>query len=462
MNDQSVDLIATDPPFKKGRDFHATPDRIDKSARFQDRWSWEKDVKSEWLDEIYDSYRDVWEVIDAANQIHMKKTKENLKKERNEVGSDVGAFLCFMAVRLLEMKRILKETGSIFLHCDYSVGHYIKILLDAIFGKKSFCNEIVWCYLDVGGGRNTDYYKTKHDTIFWYAKNAKKKRIGKLARGPLSETTISRFGSLFDEKGEITYRKLKNQRPDEFKSRKNQGRVPKNLDEVFLSKERGRLLEDHWNDINPIRKRRKSDDPSEPFWYPTQKPMTLYKRIIETATQIDDMVLDPFCGCATTILAAESLGRKWVGIDIWDKTEEVILARMRDENFYIDGETPKNTPCLKVHFKKEVPIRTDDGKVESSELRVKVKVQEPPGKRWSRQEMFEHLLDQQGYQCKGCDKVFNDCRYLELDHNIPVSDGGINHISNRLLLCGPCNKLKSNIYTLSGLRRQNKKLGYMK
>ena len=107
------------------------------------------------------------------------------------------------------------------------------------------------------------------------------------------------------------------------------------------------------------------------------------------------------------------------------------------------------------------PERTDDGETASPFLRAKVLVPEPPGSKMSRAEMYKHLLGQHGAKCQGCDRVFDDPRYLDLDHNTPRSDGWINHISNRILLCGPCNRLKSNTLTLSGLRKQNKKLGYM-
>ena len=109
----------------------------------------------------------------------------------------------------------------------------------------------------------------------------------------------------------------------------------------------------------------------------------------------------------------------------------------------------------------EPPERTDEGEEAVPFLKTKLKVDEPKDKKRTRAEKVEYLLDQQGCKCQGCDREFDDPRYLELDHNTPRSDGGLNHISNRILLCGPCNKLKSNTYTLSGLRRQNKKMGYM-
>ena len=109
----------------------------------------------------------------------------------------------------------------------------------------------------------------------------------------------------------------------------------------------------------------------------------------------------------------------------------------------------------------EPPIRTDDGLAASPNLRTKVKMFEPRGPKMTRSEMYKYLLGQHGIKCQGCDRVFDDPRYLELDHNTPRSDGGLNHISNRILLCSPCNRLKSNTLTLTGLRKQNKKLNYM-
>ena len=148
MNSESVDLIATDPPFNKGRDFHATPGSLASGAKFQDRWSWERDVHDDWLDQLQDDYPAVWAVIDWSRMTY---------------GDDMGAFLCFMAVRLLEMHRILKPSGSLYLHCDTTASHYLKALLDAVFGKKNFRNEIVWCYST--SGRSKRQFAAKHDII---------------------------------------------------------------------------------------------------------------------------------------------------------------------------------------------------------------------------------------------------------------------------------------------------------
>ena len=129
LNSESVHLIATDPPFNKGRDFHATPDSLARGAKFQDRWVWADDVEGEWVDQIMDDWPRVMNVINGA---------------RESFGDDMGAFLCFMAVRLIEMRRVLRKDGSIYLHCDPTASHYLKQLMDAVFGIENFRNEIVW------------------------------------------------------------------------------------------------------------------------------------------------------------------------------------------------------------------------------------------------------------------------------------------------------------------------------
>ena len=174
------------------------------------------------------------------------------------------------------------------------------------------------------------------------------------------------------------------------------------------------------------------------------------------------MVLDPFAGCATTLIAAERHGRQWVGIDIWDNAEAVVLERMARERLALPEAERGDLFTEEIHFTATPPQRTDDGLPAAPALKLQWSQAEPPGPRQSLAEMYEALLASEGAKCQGCNRVFDDPRYLELDHNIPRSDGGLNHISNRILLCGPCNRLKSNIYTLSGLRRQNEKEGYMR
>ena len=140
MNSGTVNLIATDPPFNKNKDFHATPDSLASGARFEDRWAWDRDVHPEWVDAIQDDWPAAWFAIDNARLI---------------AGDDMGAYLCWLGVRLMEMRRVLAEDGSIYLHIDHTAHAYVKTLMDAIFGRENFQNEIVWYYGGGGGGKTS-------------------------------------------------------------------------------------------------------------------------------------------------------------------------------------------------------------------------------------------------------------------------------------------------------------------
>ena len=188
----------------------------------------------------------------------------------------------------------------------------------------------------------------------------------------------------------------------------------------------------------------------------------MYERIIKASSNEGDWVLDPFAGCATTCVAAERLDRQWIGIDIWDGAHKIVLDRLADEGLAVPHRGGDRLFTFgRVYRETDLPERTDDGEEAVPFLQVTERYAEPQDGPRSRKAMLEFLLAQHGPKCQGCDRVFDDHRYLQLDHNTPRSDGGWNHISNRVLLCGPCNQLKSNVYTLSGLRRENAKHGYM-
>ena len=293
MNSNTVDLIAADPPFNKGKDFHATPDSLAKGASFQDRWSWEKDVHETWIDQITDDNPKVMNVINGS---------------RLSYGDDMGAFLCFMGVRLLAMKRVLKDTGSIYLHCDQTASHYLKELMDSIFGIKNFRREIIWSLETTSGYKSrANKWIRGHDTILYYSKSHnfyfKKMTL------PHKKEYIKRFKKK-DKDGRLY-------RDDRSGGRKQ-----------YLDSTDGRFISDVWNDIMSFQQAATS---SELVGYPTQKPLALYERIIMASSEKNDVVLDPFAGCATTCVAAEKLGRKWVGIDIWDKAHEVVIDRLKKE-----------------------------------------------------------------------------------------------------------------------------------
>ena len=416
MNSETVHLIATDPPFNKGRDFHATPDSLAAGAKFEDRWRWEVDVHQEWVDAIQDDWPAVWQVIEAA---------------RVAAGEDMAAFLCWLGVRLLEMHRILREDGTLYLHCDPTASHYLKALLDGIFGRKNFRNEIAWCY--TGPAANKKDFPRKHDLIFRYAKSNKPtfNHEESVLRLPYKPSLT--MGHMQKAKG---------------------GDHTTGLAEQMA---KGKLVEDWWSDIPRLANAKES------IGYPTQKPLALYERIVTASSNEGDFVLDPFCGCATTPVIAERLGRQWIGMDIWDGAHETVIQRLQQEGLAApDGDTAGQLLTFgEIGYSTAPPVRSDEGEVAAPPLKLKIKVAEPPGPKMSREEMKGFLIGQNGILCAGCDREFDDPLYLELDHNTPRSDGGLNHISNRLLLCGPCNRIKSNKLTLSGLRAENKKRGRM-
>ncbi len=424
MNSESVHLIATDPPFNKNRDFHATPDSLSSGASFQDRWSWDRDVHQEWVDKITDDFPELMEAIESARNAH---------------SDGMGAFVCFMAVRLLEMKRILRKDGSIYLHCDPTASHYIKAIMDAIFGYKNFVNEIVWKY-NTGGASKKSFSK-KHDIILFYSKT--KNKIFNPQYEPYREEKSNHFDKVDKDGRAYRIRKIDSK---EYK--------------YYL--DRGRICHDTWiiDSLNAVAKER--------IGYPTQKPPALYERIIKASSNEGDIVLDPFCGCGTTLVASEKLNRQWVGIDIWDKAKDVILGLFEKQGLIVKGRKKGYSGTQHQLFRKNItwtsdlPVRTDKGEEAVPFLKTKLKIDEPKGHKMTRAEMLKYLLDQEESKCQGCNRQFDDPRYLELDHNTPRSDGGLNHISNRILLCGPCNKLKSNKFTLSGLIKENKRLGYCK
>ena len=340
MNSESVDLIATDPPFNKGRDFHATPESLAKGASFQDRWSWERDVHQEWIDQLIDDHPNLIEAIESARHAH---------------SDGMGAYMCFM---------------------------------DAVFGSRNFVNEIIWCYKT--GGASPKYFAKKHDIILYYSKglnyvfnNTKEKSYMGIGYSTGNKNVTLHYDDKANTYGPYTLVNMKD-----------------------------------WWEIPMIA----TSNKTERTGYPTQKPLALYERIVKASSNKGDIVLDPFAGCATTCVAAESLNRKWVGIDIWDKAHGVVVHRLSN-HVGLFG---------KVHYIDKLPKRTDDFETAAPFLQVKQAVPEPPGQKMSRQEIYEVLLSQQGPKCQGCDRKFDDVRYLELDHNTPRSDGGLNHISNRI------------------------------
>ena len=412
INSGAVHLIATDPPFKKGRDFHATPGSLAGGASFKDRWNWDDDVHDDWVDSIKDDWPAVWAEIEGAKLSY---------------GEDMAAFLCWLAVRLMEMRRILREDGSLYLHIDHTAHAYVKCLMDAIFGWKNFRNEIVWHYYNIASVARK-HFGRKHDSILWYSKSAKASFNWDDMREDYSPN--SNWVKSFESYGDDRYK------PDK----------------------RGKLMHDVWRlpTINNMAKERTG--------YPTQKPLALYERIIKASSNEGDWVLDPFCGCATTPIAAERLKRRWIGMDIWDGALEQVQNRLaRDTGLRFDDDHHVALP--QIHYETAPPARTDDDEIAAPILKLKITRPKEDWERLSHRQIVKVLESVQGngaghITCGGCGRVL-EREFMELDHILPKADGGRNDIANRILLCRPCNGKKRSDLTLSGLVRANKKSGWM-
>ncbi len=290
MNSETVDLIATDPPFNTKRNragtagFYVDNWKWGDTDILPDQWKW-NEVHPKWLEEIKDNHIELYHAIDAAKHCQ---------------GEDTAAFICFLSVRLLEMHRILKETGSIYLHCDPTASHYIKMCMDAIFGKKNFRNEIVWHY-QAGKGPKTAF-KRKHDIVFFYTKTSKYdfNRQSKPVRNPARYKYIDEYGRAYDVNG--------------------QG------NRYYLDE--GQTCDDVWTYIQESEFQQLNSQSNERTGSPDQKPLALYKRIIKASSSEGNLVLDPFCGCATTIIAAADLKRRWIGVDRRKDARYHIITRL--------------------------------------------------------------------------------------------------------------------------------------
>ena len=227
-------------------------------------------------------------------------------------------YLQFMYERLILMRELLSENGSIYLHCDWHKSHHLRFLLDEVIGAENFVNEVIWCYEDIGS-RSGDYFKRKHDTILCYGKSDC--RIFNTQRKKLANSTIKRFEKYFDENCQITYQVLKDTNPGVFKKLKG---VPDDLNKVWLDINAGPSLNDWWSDLSPLK-----IGFGEHVHYPTQKPEALLERIIKTSSNVDSIILDCFCGSGTTAVVAEKLGRRWIMADLNKGAIQTTIKRLQ-------------------------------------------------------------------------------------------------------------------------------------
>jgi site-specific DNA-methyltransferase (adenine-specific) len=294
VRDASVDLVYLDPPFNSNKDhnllFHEQDGtRAAAQVRaFKDTWEW---------DEV--AARTYVELVEAGG-----KLSEAMQAFRLVLGeTDMLAYLSMMAPRLVELHRVLKPTGSIYLHCDPTASHYLKILLDSIFDPRNFRNEVIWRYRR--WPTIARQFQKMHDVLFFYSRNQDAERTFHVLYGyeKLAESTLQRFGT-------------KKQKADFSSGR----RKPSTEDVEAL----GQPLSDVWEVgiIAPVAKER--------LGYPTQKPEALLERVIKASSNEGDLVLDPFCGCGTAVAVAERLKRKWIGIDITHLAINLIKRRIFD------------------------------------------------------------------------------------------------------------------------------------
>ena len=291
VNDESVDLVYLDPPFKSDQDYNVlfaeqngTRSKSQIKA-FEDTWRWDLGAAGAY-EEIVEGGGGPSEVMQAFRKILGQ--------------SDMMAYLVMMCPRLVELRRVLKPTGSLYLHCDPTASHYLKLLLDATFGHHNFLNEIAWHYRKWPAGKYT--FQRNHDILFFYSRSISHQRTFNQIYMPRAASTLRRFGtarirSAFDEEG----RRL----PSQTEDRPSEG-----------------VRQDDVWDIGRV--------PPIKQLFPTQKPEALLERVIRASSNEGDTVLDPFCGCGTTVVAAQSLRRRWIGIDITHLAVTLIKHRLRD------------------------------------------------------------------------------------------------------------------------------------
>ena len=474
MDTGSIDLICTDPPFAKNETFigSPTPPLTDEeiqgelstlkswnihnpadaelanvnwptgeaTAKFRDIWSWEIDVHEAWMDDIKDLRPNVLPVIETTRRTHAEGT---------------AAYLAYMAVRLIECHRVLKPTGTLYLHCDHTANSYLRMLLDAIFGEDNFRNEIIWCYR--GGGVPKHDFARKHDTILRYVRESG------------SRDKQYTFNKQYVPYSEASQKLVK-----------SRGGV--SIDNKPRDLARGASMPDWWTDINSLQ----TWSP-ERTGYPTQKPVKLAERIIKASSDPGDIVFDPFAGCAYVSVAAERLGRQWIACDISPRALTILRRQFAKYAYYVEGEDQADQQILAAQLSLEE--RNDSDTSEEAEERseeislavANVKLRGPhqlpvrttadndipsvkplPQRKYktsasifTRQEMLDYLLSLSEWRAWCCGfanwrvglygepEIERTTRNFELDHIDPKSKDGRHEIDNRAPLCPYHNSMKS-------------------
>lgn len=260
-----------------------------------------------YIDPPFDSKADYKKKIDIRGVGKAESDSSSFEeKQYGDIWTN-DEYLQFMYERLILLRELLSDSGTIYLHCDWHKAGFLRCMMDEVFGSNNFIDEIVWGYEDIGS-RAVKYFKRKHDTIFMFQKTASEDRVFNIMRKRLSESTIKRYQPYFDENGKITYRKLKESNPGVFAKLKG---IPEDLDSPWLDINNGAPLSDWWVDISALK-----NGFAEATGYPTQKPEALIERIIKASTNPGDIVFDCFMGSGTTQSVAMKLGRRFIGADI--------------------------------------------------------------------------------------------------------------------------------------------------
>jgi site-specific DNA-methyltransferase (adenine-specific) len=321
IKNESVDLVYLDPPFKSNQDYNvlfAEQDGQRAAAQikaFEDTWRWDQAAAAAY-EEMVTRGGKVSQVMQAFYTFLG--------------GNDMMAYLAMMAPRLVELHRVLKPTGSIYLHCDPTASHYLKLLMDAIFGIDCFRNDITWKRQTSGSSKAVaKRFGSDHDVLLFYSKG--REFLFRQVWMDYPEHEIEKRFKKSDKRGRYKDAELATYSKETLQRLKKEGRLivtngGKYRYKIYLDEIKGVLADDVWSDIPPI-----NSQAAERLGYPTQKPEALLERIIKASSNVGDVVLDPFCGCGTAIAVAQKLNRHWIGIDITHLAITLIKKRLADQ-----------------------------------------------------------------------------------------------------------------------------------